>query len=96
MSTPFTAVVCTGCEQADTSVLDALRTVVRDCPGGMLVSTPCLLGPNCHTRQGGGVVVMVQPCRADRSPVGPAQWVPIADSADLDELCATALRAGRR
>jgi len=75
MSTPFTVVVCAGCGGADTSVLDELRAVVRDSPGGMLVSTPCLLGSHCPNHSDGAVVVMLQPCRADRSPVGPAQWV---------------------
>lgn len=88
MTAPFTVVVCAGCGAADTSVLDALGAVVRDSAGGMLVSTPCLLGPHCQVRRGGGAVVMLQPCWPDRSPVGPAHWVgPIAGSAQLVELC---------
>ena len=89
MTPPFTVVVCTGCGAAEMAVLEALRAVVRRCRHGILVSAPCLLGPQvCQTRHGQGAVVMLQPCWPDRSPVGPAQWIgPITDSAELAELC---------
>ncbi|MEZ0359201.1 hypothetical protein [Mycobacterium sp. SA01] len=89
-STPFTVVVCAGCAPPDASVIDALRTMVRESSGGMLVSTPCLLGPDgcpdgCQAHRGDGAVAMLQPCRADRTPVGPARWIDLS-----------APRAGRR
>lgn len=85
-STPFTVVVCADCAPPDTSVIDALRTMVRESSGGMLVSTPCLLGPDgCQAHRGDGAVAMLQPCRADRTPVGPARWIDLS-----------APRAGRR
>ncbi|WP_264045477.1 hypothetical protein [Mycolicibacterium rhodesiae] len=83
MPTPFTLVVCAGCTAPDTSVFDALRTMVRDSSGGMLVSTPCLLGPDgcpdgCQAHRDEGAVAMLQPCRADRSPIGPARWIDLS------------------
>ena len=75
-STPFTLVVCAGWTPPDTSVFDALRTMVRESSGGMLVSTPCLLGPDgcpdgCQAHRGQGAVAMLQPCRGAPPPGGP-------------------------
>lgn len=86
----FTLVVCMGCLATPVdSWLDELRAVVRLFPHGMLVSAACLLGSSfCTTRPGGGAVAMLQPCAADRRPVGPAHWIgPILDEGDLADLC---------
>lgn len=86
----FTVVVCVGCAAwHDDSWLDELRAVVRLFPHGMLVSTECLLGSTfCRTRPGGGVIAMLQPCAADRTPTEPARWIgPIVDEADIADFC---------
>ena len=90
----FTAVVCNGCptgpgQPPPAAVVDALRGAVRHCPHGMLVTVSCLLGPaQCPDgRSGRGVIAAVQPCTADRVPVGRVRVVgPMADPADPERL----------
>jgi hypothetical protein len=86
-------VVCDGCptgpgQPGSAAVIDALRGVVRGCPHGMLVTVSCLLGPVlCSGRTGPGVVAAVQPCTADRKPIGRAHFVgPMDDPADPGRL----------
>jgi hypothetical protein len=82
----FALVVCTGCtaEQA-ISVLDELRATIRSCPHGVLVAAGCMLGSlTCAARPDRpGVLVLLQPCAIDRTPVESATWVgPINDRHD--------------
>ncbi|MDQ4119643.1 MAG: hypothetical protein M3235_22190 [Actinomycetota bacterium] len=54
----------------DEVLVEGLRAVVRDSRHGVLVSGGCPLGPGCGTREP-GMVLLVQPCDADRAPLGP-------------------------
>lgn len=54
----------------DEVLVEGLRAVVRDSRHGVLVSGGCPLGPGCGSREP-GMVVLVQPCAADRAPTGP-------------------------
>ena len=54
----------------DEVLLEGLRAVVRDSRHGVLVSGGCPLEPGCAGREP-GMVLLVQPCDADRTPVGP-------------------------
>ncbi|TFV59422.1 hypothetical protein E4P42_08405 [Mycobacterium sp. PS03-16] len=83
----FTAVVCSSCPaSAHLAVLDALRAVVRESALGVLVTSRCLAGRfACATGlHGRGTMVIVQPCTAERRPIGPAHWIgPLTDPADV-------------
>jgi hypothetical protein len=82
----FALVVCTGCTAGHgISVLDELRATIRSCPNGVLVAAGCMLGPlTCAARPDRrGVLVLLQPCSTDRTPIGSATWVgPINDRFD--------------
>jgi hypothetical protein len=86
----FTLVVCTGCTAAQgLSVLDELRATIRRCRHGVLVAAGCMLGPlTCAARPDGpGVLVLLQACSTERTPVGPATWVgPINDRHDATDV----------
>jgi len=74
----FALVVCTGCTaEQGISVLDELRATIRSCPHGVLVAAGCMLGSlTCAARPDRpGVLVLLQPCSIDRTPVGSATWV---------------------
>lgn len=83
----FALLVCTGCNAGQgLSVLDGLRATVRSCPHGVLVAAGCMLGPlTCAARPDRpGVLVLLQPCSVDRTPLGSATWVgPINDEHDV-------------
>jgi hypothetical protein len=87
----FTVALCTNCaEEPTTRLLELLRSAIRRCPHGMLVVTDCLLGElTCATRPSGdGVLMILQPCSIDRTPIGPAMSVgPIGDHGDALTVC---------
>jgi hypothetical protein len=89
---PFTLIVCTGCTAGDAlSIVDELRDAIRRCPHAVLIATGCMLGPlTCAGRPDGpGVLVLLQPCAIDRSPMGPPSWVgPLNDHQDVAKVCA--------
>jgi hypothetical protein len=71
----FALVVCTDCTaEQGISVLDELRATIRSCPNGVLVAAGCMLGPlTCAARPDRqGVLVLLQPCSTDRTPIGSA------------------------
>jgi len=82
----FVLIVCGGCSAGQgVSVLDELRPTIRSCPHGVLIAAGCMLGT--LTCESGavppGVLVLLQPCSPDRTPVGPARWIgPIDDRHD--------------
>lgn len=80
----FTAVVCNACTTTEPglSVLDALRVAVRRCAHGMLISSGCLLDQVSCAGRTDGVMVLVQPCAADRTPAGPAVLFGPIDNAE--------------
>lgn len=96
----FTAVLCGagGCGfrtdsagPADATEADRtaemLRAVVRSSRHGVLVSTGCLLGPTTCRLRTAAPLVLVQPCDAERRPMGPAVHVgPLRSAADVREL----------
>lgn len=98
----FTAVLCTarGCGTGDAGtvarpLVEALRSVVAGSEHGVLVSAGCLLGAAACARRPTAPVVVVQPCDADRRPVGGALGIgPLRTVADVATLGAW-LRAGR-
>ncbi|MEB3366531.1 hypothetical protein [Saccharopolyspora mangrovi] len=88
--TGFTAVLCDDCAHDDgLPILDALGNSVRRSPHGILVRSPCQLGPLwCHTRKNSqrtnGPMLLLQPCDTDRQPIGPVITVgPIRTPNDL-------------
>lgn len=88
--TGFTAVLCDDCEYDDgLPILDALANSVRRSPHGVLVRSPCQLGPLwCHSRKNSrrtnGSMLLVQPCDTHREPLGPVITVgPIRTPNDL-------------
>jgi hypothetical protein len=90
----FTVVFCSRPECASgLPIRERLGAVVRQCPHGVLIGSPCPLGPaGCSVRDGradAGPVVVVQPCTgAERRPLGPALRLgPLCDEADLQQLC---------
>ncbi len=54
----------------DEVLVEGLRAVVRDSRHGVLASGGCPLGPGCGRREP-GMILLVQPCDADRAPTGP-------------------------
>ncbi|TCK21897.1 hypothetical protein [Pseudonocardia endophytica] len=80
----YTVVRCAACAQmpsgfddgaaalpgVDEVLVEGLRAVVRDSTHGVLVSSGCRVGPACGAREP-GMVLLVQPCDADRAPAGP-------------------------
>ena len=89
---PFTVAVCTACATDVTAmVVPKLRHVVRNCPHGVLVVTQCLLGTfACGAKTSGrDVMLVVQPCSEDRTPVSGMHWIgPVRDEVDADAVCA--------
>jgi hypothetical protein len=86
----FTLIMCTCCEATPgLPVLQKLRNSIRRSRHGILVTAPCLLGKlacTAHT-DGPGIMVLLQPCSDDRSPVGPPRWVgPVTNAADVEAL----------
>jgi hypothetical protein len=85
----FVAFVCRGCNASDgVDVTEAVRSVVRHCPLGMLAESQCIGGGSpCAMRAGGeGVIVAVQPTSPDE--LGrPRICGPLATNADLTEFC---------
>ena len=87
---PFTVAVCGSCAAQPAQLLQMLRASIRRCPHGMLVTTECLRGHlSCATRPSNeGVLLLLQPCSAQRLPTGPARWVgPITTTADARAAC---------
>ncbi len=82
----FKLFVCGECDtQSEPSVHDELRTTIRRCPRGVLVSAECMLGPvTCATRtRGPGVMVLLQPFSGDQVSAGPVRWIgPVVDRED--------------
>lgn len=93
----FTVVRCAACARMpsgfddgaaalpgiDEMLVEGLRAVVRDSRHGVLVTGGCPLGPGCGTREA-GMVLLVQPCDADRAPAGPVTVVgPVRDTDDV-------------
>jgi hypothetical protein len=97
----FTAVACRseGCGNGDGATMAedlfaALRTAVRDSRYGVLVSAGCLLGQSICGARATAPVVLVQPCDAERRPVGVAVRIgPLRTAADVEVLVAW-LRGG--
>ncbi|NJP15658.1 MULTISPECIES: hypothetical protein [Streptomyces] len=73
--------------------MDVLRRAVRACSHGVMISTGCLdRFLNC--RAGRGLYAAVQPCAADRRPLGVVVRLgPIATRADAEAVAAW-LQAG--
>ena len=89
--TGFTLIVCETCADAGPQDLAPLRETVRRSPHGVMVRVRCPLGTLfCHARKAvanAGRVVLVQPCTADRSPLGAAVVVgPVRTAADVAAL----------
>lgn len=88
---PFTVALCVSCmAEPDVAVLQHLRTSVRRCAHGVLVTTGCLRGTvSCAARpHGPGAVVVMQPCSVKRVPDGPTHWIgPITEPDDLRAVC---------
>lgn len=96
---PFTAILCHGpaCgpdPEPDEGPLGALRECVRRNRHGVLISAGCLLDRlTCRTVAGtaqrpAGPLLVVQPCRNDRSPIGPAHWLgPLSTPDDIAAVC---------
>jgi hypothetical protein len=90
----FTAVFCrsSGCGSGDRATVavdlfTALRDAVRESRNGVLVSAGCLLGPSICGARATAPVVLVQPCDAERRPVGAAVPVgPLRTAADVETL----------
>ncbi|MGC9544570.1 hypothetical protein [Streptomyces sp. UG1] len=92
-SGPFTLVVCASCDTETSGLLDGLRSAVRGCPHGVMVSTSCL-EKVLHCRSDRGLHAAVQPCTADRRPAGPVVRLgPLVTAADAEAVGAW-LRAG--
>ncbi|MFJ7071629.1 hypothetical protein [Streptomyces sp. NPDC098781] len=92
-SRPFTLVVCGTCRGADERVRDGLRSAVRACPHGVMVSAGCL-GKVLRCRGARGVHAAVQPCAVDRGPTGAVVRLgPLLNEADA-EMVGAWLRAG--
>jgi hypothetical protein len=91
---PFTLIVCGACrDAADGHVMDVLRRAVRACSNGVMISTGCL-DRFLHCRAGRGLYAAVQPCAADRRPIGAVVRLgPIATRADAEAVAAW-LQAG--
>lgn len=90
----FTAAVCHGMacgRHHGEATVNGLRGCVRRHPHGVLVSTGCLLGRvGCLARTAGrpGSLLLVQPCLADRTPLGPAVWIgPVATAEEVAAVC---------
>lgn len=86
-SRPFTVAVCMQCgAEPELAVLSELRAMIRRCPHAVLATTACLRGPlRCQAHSHGrGVMVIMQPCAVDRTPLGGTCWIgPIRDDDDL-------------
>jgi hypothetical protein len=99
--TGFTVIVCRSatCGRGGSGgvaehLFGALREAVRSTRHGVLVSTGCLLGHATCAGRAPGPVVLVQPCDAERAPLGPAVRIgPLSSAADVEALAAW-LRAG--
>jgi hypothetical protein len=90
-SRPFTVALCMQCgDEPELAVLAELRATTRRCLHAVLATTACLRGPlicQAHSR-GRGVMVIMQPCAVDRTPLGPTRWIgPIRDGEDLRVVC---------
>jgi hypothetical protein len=85
---PFNAVVCLSgpCVGSGQRLLQRLRTVIRRCPHGVLISTGCLLHTSCCRTapdHDSGAYLLVQPCDLDRQPRGIAIVIgPVLTNAD--------------
>jgi len=88
---PFTLVLCAACESSlGPALLEELRATVRCARHGMLVTAGCPLGEyTCLSRSdGGGAILMFQPCSISRVARGSAQWIgPIDNLDDLHAVC---------
>ncbi|BBY60578.1 hypothetical protein [Mycolicibacterium sarraceniae] len=93
---PFTLVLCAACDSSLGPVLlDQLRATVRRARHGMLVTAGCPLGEyTCLARDdGGGAILMFQPCSTSRVALGPARWIgPIDNLDDLHAACSWVAR----
>jgi hypothetical protein len=87
----FTVVFCSGQHcRSPLPVRERLGVAVRGCPHGMLVSSPCLFGPNgCPGTTAGAPVLLAQRCAGDeRRPLGPIHSLgPLRSHRDLDAVC---------
>lgn len=72
----------------DGDVVEALRSTVRTCPHGVLVSVDCMVEGCERGATGPGRYVLVQPCDTRRRPVGEAVVAgPLHERDDVDQLC---------
>ena len=94
----FTVVRCGGCAGfpsgfedgsaelpgVDEVLLEGLRALVRDSGHGMLVTAGCPFGPATCAAREPGMLLLVQPCGADREPVGPVTVIgPVRGTDDV-------------
>lgn len=90
-SRPFTVLLCKECAAGpELAILDELRSTIRRCDHGVLLTTACMLGVlTCAPRtHGPGAMVMLQPCSIHRAPNGPAHWIgPINDPNEVRVVC---------
>lgn len=87
---PFTIAACAACTTDTADVMGTLRAVVRSCPHAVLVMTQCLLGRlTCAGRSGDrGVMLLLQPCTAERVPVASVQWIgPVRTESEAQTVC---------
>jgi hypothetical protein len=75
--------------ESELGLVSELRATIRRCPHAVLIAAACLRGPlMCQAHpHGRGVMVIVQPCAVDRTPLGPTLWIgPIRDDMDVDAV----------
>jgi len=90
-SRPFIVAACATCGTDITqTVMPRLREVVRNCPHAVLVVTDRLLGRLADSSMGSGrgVLLALQPCTADRTPLSAVCWVgPVSTEAQARSVC---------
>lgn len=88
---PFTVAACAVCAPDITeAVMPKVKEVVRNCPHAVLVVTNCFLGTVADVSMGSGqgVLLVLQPCRVDRSPTSTLRWVgPVRTEAQARTVC---------
>lgn len=90
-SHPFTVAACVACShEVNDTVVSELRQVIRHCPHAVLVVTQCLLGKFACAAMSSdpGVMLVLQPCTAERVPVSPMRLVgPLRSKTDAEAVC---------